>query len=58
MNFNKNNISTNAKAKFKVGDTVRISRMKGTFEKRYLPNWSEELFTIVKVKKQFLLLTN
>jgi hypothetical protein len=51
MNFNKNNISTNAKAKFKVGDTVRISRMKGTFEKGYLPNWSEELFTVIKVKK-------
>jgi len=29
---------------FKIGDKVRISRMKATFEKGYLPNWSEELY--------------
>src|SRR5881628_3344556 len=28
----------------KVGDRVRISRIKGLFEKGYLPNWSEEVF--------------
>jgi len=27
------------KPKFKVGDRVRISRIKGIFEKGYLPNW-------------------
>ena len=33
--------------KFNVGDTVRISRFKRTFTKGYLPNWTEEVFTIV-----------
>ena len=32
--------------KFDVGDKVRISRKKKTFEKGYTPNWSEELFII------------
>ena len=36
--------------KFKLGDTVRISRIKGLFEKGYLPNYSEEVFTIAEVK--------
>ena len=36
------------KHKFKVGDKVRISRIKGLFEKGYLPNWSEEVFEIFK----------
>lgn len=38
----------NAK-KFKVGDCVRISKLKGVFEKGYTANWSSELFTIDKV---------
>jgi len=37
--------------KFKVGDKVRISRTKITFEKGYLPNWSEELYVIENVLK-------
>jgi len=40
----------NEKPKFRVGDKVRISRVKGLFEKGYLPNWSEALYTIDKVK--------
>ena len=32
--------------KFDIGDKVRISKMKMTFEKRYTPNWTEELFVI------------
>ena len=36
--------------KFKVGDTVRISRIKGLFEKGYLANYSEEVFSIAEVK--------
>ncbi len=39
------------KNKFKVSDRVRISRIKGLFEKGYLPNWSEEVFEIVEVKE-------
>jgi len=40
-----------SKPKFKVGDKVRISRIKGTFEKGYLPNWSEELYSIYEVQQ-------
>src|SRR5437870_10789801 len=35
--------------KFKIGDTVRLSRTKAIFEKGYLPNWSEELYIVDKV---------
>ena len=38
------------KPKFKVGDTVRISRVKGLFEKGYLPNWSEQIYKISEVR--------
>ena len=34
------------KYKFKVGDQVRISKMKKKFEKGYLPNFSKEIFTV------------
>nr|XP_022335804.1 uncharacterized protein LOC111132300 [Crassostrea virginica] len=33
---------------FIVGDLVRISKAKRTFEKGYLPNWTTELFTVSK----------
>jgi hypothetical protein len=33
-----------------VGDHVRISRVKGKFEKGYLPNYSTEIFQIVEKK--------
>ena len=36
--------------KFKVGHHVRISRYKNIFAKGYVPNWSEEMFVIKKVK--------
>jgi len=36
--------------KFKVGDSVRISRSKGIFEKGYLPNWSEKIYTVDQIK--------
>ena len=36
--------------KFKVGDYVRISKYKNIFAKGYMPNWSEEVFVIKKVK--------
>ena len=32
--------------KFHVGNKVRIVRKKGTFEKAFTPNWTEEVFTI------------
>ena len=37
--------------KFSVGDRVRISKKKKTFEKGYTTRWTEEIFTIVKVKR-------
>ena len=36
--------------KFKVGDHVRISKSKNIFAKGYMPNWSEEIFIIKKIK--------
>ncbi|XP_060876651.1 uncharacterized protein LOC132949674 [Metopolophium dirhodum] len=39
------------KIKFKVGDNVRISTQKGVFTKGYLPNWSTEIFKIIKINK-------
>ena len=36
--------------KFKVGDQVRISKYKNIFAKGYMPNWSEEIFVIKKIK--------
>ena len=36
------------KYKFNIGDQVRISNIKRTFEKGYLPNFSKEIFTISK----------
>ena len=36
--------------KFPVGVKVRIVRKKGTFEKGFTPNWTEEVFTITAVK--------
>ena len=40
----------NKDPKFKVGDHVRISKYKSNFTKGYMPNWSEEIFVIKKVK--------
>ena len=40
--------SAQVRFKFKVGDKVRISKKKGIFEKGYLPNWTEEVFSIAQ----------
>lgn len=39
-------------AKYKVGDYVRISRTKNTFERGYEKNFSEEIFKVVKVSSR------
>ena len=36
--------------KFKAGDRVRISKYKNIFAKGYVPNWSEEIVIIKKIK--------
>lgn len=38
------------KPKYKEGDFVRLSAVKGVFEKGYMGNWTEEIFVIDKVK--------
>ena len=40
--------SAQVRFKFKVGHKVRISKKKVTFEKGYLPNWTEEVFSIAQ----------
>ena len=41
-------------SKFKVGDYVRISKYKSIFEKGNVPNWSDKVFVIGKVKNNLL----
>ena len=48
IGFNKE--SNKEDPKFKVCDHVRISKSKNIFEKGYVPNWSEDVFVIKKVK--------
>ena len=37
------------KAKFKVGDRVRLNKIHRTFKKSYLPGWTEEVFVVHRV---------
>ena len=41
--------SSNKKAKFKVGDRVRIPKYKYKFKKGYERNWTSEIFVLDKV---------
>ena len=43
-------IKLSQKPKFTVGDHVRISKVRGVFDKKYQSNWSTEIFTIKKVQ--------
>ena len=45
------NKSKFVRSKLKVGDYVRINKTKRTFDKGYLPNWTQELFKIITVVK-------
>ena len=40
------------KSDIKVGDTVRISKMKHVFAKGYLANWTEEIFTVASINRK------
>ena len=40
--------------KFKIGDIVRILKYKNIFAKCYVPNWSEDVFVIKRVKNTVL----
>jgi hypothetical protein len=39
--------------KFDVGDKVRVSKYKGVFSKKYLPNWTNEVFTVYRVQPTY-----
>jgi hypothetical protein len=36
--------------KFRIGDRVRITKKKNTFDKGFTPNWTDEIFTISQIK--------
>lgn len=44
------NIAAKQNTKFKVGDSVRLSKYKHVFEKGYTPNWTTEVFKIKRVR--------
>ncbi|XP_011684988.1 PREDICTED: uncharacterized protein LOC105448225 [Wasmannia auropunctata] len=46
-----NHVKIAAPARFKVGDSVRVSKFKTIFDKGYTPNWTTEVFKIIKVQK-------
>lgn len=37
----------------KVDDKVRISKVKSVFAKGYLPNWTEEVFTVASINRKY-----
>ncbi|XP_065681372.1 uncharacterized protein LOC136095084 [Hydra vulgaris] len=41
-----NEVAESPKPKFSIGDKVRITKKKATFEKGYTPRWTEEVFTV------------
>ena len=45
---NLHSVAPLSKSKFKIGDVVRISKTRRVFKKGYLPQWSEEIFTLSK----------
>ena len=45
---------TNKKQKFKIGDKVRVSLLKNTFEKGYTSNWSEQIYVIDDIKTSYV----
>ena len=48
--YTKYNVDSNDKdPEFKITDLARVSKYKIIFAKRYIPNWSEEVFLIKKV---------
>lgn len=40
------------KSDIQVGDKVRISKVKSVFAKGYLPNWTEEIFTVESINRK------
>ena len=42
-------VDSKSPAKFKIGDQVRISKTRRAFDKGYLPNWIEKIFTATEI---------
>lgn len=42
-----NRVKIAAPVRYKVGDSVRVSKFKTLFEKGYTPNWTTEVFKII-----------
>ncbi|KAL6420103.1 hypothetical protein ACFW04_012555 [Cataglyphis niger] len=45
------NVKIAAPMKFKPNDPVRVSKFKTIFEKGFTPNWTTEIFRIIKVQR-------
>ena len=43
-------VRENIVPKFSIGDKVRITKKKGTFEKGYTSRWTEEVFTVSRIQ--------
>ncbi|XP_065664783.1 uncharacterized protein LOC136086413 [Hydra vulgaris] len=50
FNLNGNVRSESVRPKFSIGDRIRITKKKGTFEKGYTPRWTEEVFTVSQIQ--------
>ncbi|XP_018370140.1 PREDICTED: uncharacterized protein LOC108765791 [Trachymyrmex cornetzi] len=46
-----NRVKIATPARYKVGDSVRVRKFKTVFDKRYTPNWTTEMFKIIKVQQ-------
>ncbi|XP_018357364.1 PREDICTED: uncharacterized protein LOC108757448 [Trachymyrmex cornetzi] len=46
-----NRVKIAALARYKVRDSVRVSKFKTVFDKGYTPNWATEVFKIIKVQQ-------
>ena len=51
--YGKKSAPSKEKRDIKVGDTVRISKVKSVFAKGYLPNWTEEFFTVSGINTKY-----
>lgn len=49
-NSTKPKVEKRRPVKFNENDKVRISKYKGVFSKKYLPNWTNEVFTVYRVQ--------
>ena len=45
-----NRIKIAVPARYKVSDSVRVSKFKTVFDKGYTPNWSTKVFKIIKMQ--------